>query len=122
MSITGKWGWTRDEESYHGFFDSPEEAAADGLGAKAGIITVGQYREPTAPEDYIDADLIIEHVTCQDEYCIECAEEALHCSKEQEDELTAALRATFAQWLDKHKLRPTFGIVEKTQEVALSGK
>lgn len=120
MDITGKWGWTRDEESYYGFFNTPEEAAADGLPKEGGTITVGQYRDPTAPEDYVDAELIIEHVTCQDEYCIECAEDALQCTKEQEDELTASLRTTFAAWLDKHKLRPSFGIIEKTQEVTLA--
>lgn len=117
-----KWGWTRDEECYHGAFDTPEEAAADGLGKKGGRITVGKYRAPTPPEQFIDADLIIEHATCQDEYSGPWAEDCIECSPAQAKELTEALQKTFGDWLDKHDLRPTFGIIEPetVKEIALA--
>lgn len=115
MSAEGRWGHSRDGELYTGFFDTREEALAEARANDSEFI--GQYRDPISPEACIEADLLTEHVLCQDDYCGEWAEGVLDFTKEQEAELTAAIRRVFGEWIDRHGLRPGFGIVEKPETV-----
>jgi hypothetical protein len=118
MKVTGKWGYSTNEEWYTGFFDSREEAIAEARSAgEDGRLWVGQFRDPMAPEDCIDAEDLIERVLCQDDYCGDWAEGALDCTPEQERELTAAIRRVFGEWMDRHGLRPQFGVVGNAEEV-----
>lgn len=110
MSIAGKWGTSSDNELYDGEYDTKEEAMAAAKEYEQGFIA--QYRDPFTPESCIDADDIIDQCVNQDDYCGEWAEGWPDSSKEQEDELTAAIRKAFAEWLDKHSLRPRWGIVD----------
>lgn len=115
MSIVGKWGYKlhEDAEYYQGAADSAEQAAADS-GVKPGeTVTVGQYRDPIRPEDVIDVEPMLEDVRDHEDYGGEWAEDALDCSDEQQTELTDDIRRVFGEWLDRHTLRPTFGIVEE---------
>ena len=117
MSMKGKWGYSTNEEWYTGSFDTREDAIAEGREYGSSRFWVGQFVDPPTPESYIDAEDIIEKVLCQDEYCLECADGCLSCTREQQDELTTAIRKTFGEWLDKHDLRPTFGLVENAEEI-----
>ncbi len=121
MSIAGKWGFSHSEESYTGHYDTKEEAIREGMrGMRGGeIFWVGQYREPAAPESFVDGVTLLENVTEQDEYCGEEAYGCFDCTKEQEQELTDMIARVFGEWLDKHDLRPMFGIVEYYEKVTV---
>lgn len=120
MSIFGKWGFSKNcEGGFLGACDSWWEAALEGFADYPHLeeIHVGEYVEPGAPESYIDGDWVIEHVCCQDDYCHDWADGWPGSTKEQEDELTDMLRRAFGDWLDKHELRPKFGLVEDIRKV-----
>jgi len=61
--MSGKWGYSNDEEMYHGCFDTAEEAMAEAT--DLGYRVIGEYREPDAPEYYVEADMILEHIIIQ---------------------------------------------------------
>lgn len=116
--IHGKWGFSLDEEEYQGVFDSIEEAKAEAV--KEAIasacnteqeIIVAQYRKVTDPEVYVDADLLLEHSGCQDEYGGDWGQTWPGETKEQNQELTEIIQKAYAEWLDRHDLRPKWGIV-----------
>lgn len=111
MSMAGKWGYTDGGESYFGTFGTPEEAAIE-----SGLdhVQVGQFREPVMPESVIDADDLIEQIICQDDYNNDWGEDWPDDTEKQRDELTAAVRKVFGEWLDKHGLRPKWGMVDET--------
>ena len=121
-SMHGKWGYTHDEEMYHGCYDTPEEAAEEGaLGdgdCDYETVTVGQYRAPEVLA-YVDADHVLEHITCQDDYCHDFADGALDCTKEKKAELTEALQETVRLWLDRHDLWPRFGLVDEIRKITV---
>lgn len=106
------YSYSVDEERYFGGFATPEQAAAEAFDEYPDrtAVWVGENYQPH-PEGYIDADLVIEHITCQDEYCIDAADGWPDATKEQYEELTAALRKVVGDWLDKHKLRERFFLV-----------
>lgn len=108
MSIEGRWGYTHDEETYHGSYATPEEAARE---SGRVVATVGQYEAPTPPEAYIDASLLVDHVLCQDDYCGDWADGCLDASPAEMAELTDAVRSAFRAWIDKNGLEPQFGTV-----------
>jgi len=117
MKIEGTWGYSHDEEMYSGFFATREEAIAEGgIGREGSTIWVGQFRAPDC-ESYLDYSLLIDHVVSQDDYSGDWAEDCISPTKEQAAELTAELRVMFARWLDKHNLRPGFGIIENSEAV-----
>ena len=112
--MVGKWGHTTDEETYHGWFDTWQESARE-AGKPGETVRVGQYRVPVT-SGYIDADLVIEHITVQDDYG-DWAVDSFSTTDANLEELTEALRETFDQWVEKHGLQPQFGVVDSSQEV-----
>lgn len=115
MSMAGKWGYSHDEEQYYGDFETREEAIEEARSVEAGY--VGQYSDPTPPEEFIDAEDLLEKVLCQDEYSGGFAEDTLDCTREQRDELTVEIRRAFAAWMDRHDLRPNFGWIEHAESI-----
>jgi hypothetical protein len=114
--IEKQYAYSTDEESevFHGRFDSREEASADAFKDPAmNCVWIGEIVDPIQPEDHVDADLLLEHVACQDDYEGEIADQWPESSKEQEEELTGEIRKTFAGWLDRHELRPTHYVIER---------
>lgn len=114
--VAGKWGVSRDEMSYHGAYDTEAEAEAE---AEEGDY-IGQYRAPSKPEAFITTDLIddlIESISEHEDYGGEWAENWYDGNREQQEELAAAFRNVFAAWLDRHDLRPKFGIVDTCRRV-----
>ncbi len=116
MSIAGKWGYSHDEETYFGTFDTKKEAIRAGR-QEGRPLWVGQYIDPISPEKYIDGKDLIEQVLCQNDYCGEWAEGALDCTGTQLAELTMKMRSVFGDWLDKHDLRPRFGLVDNAKRI-----
>jgi hypothetical protein len=110
-AMTGKWGCSGDEEIYHGCFDTEEQAMAEAR--ELGYRVIGQYREPVPPETLLNWDAILEITWGDDDYSGEWAEDWPHATEEQETELVDSLRKVFAEWLDKHNLRPTWGMVDE---------
>lgn len=126
MSNAGKWGFSSSGETYIGAYDSREEAIQDGridAADPSGSFYVGQYRDPTV-EGCVDADLLLEHILCQDDFCGDWAEGSLSASDNQLDELTDAIQKVLGEWIDRHGLRPNFGIVESSEkvEVLIAGR
>lgn len=119
MGHAGKWGYTRDGENYYGDYDTPEEAAEGGATEEGETVTVGIFRDPIAPEQCIDGEHLIEQVLCQDDYCNDWADCTLDCTKQQLDELTKEIQGVFGKWIDRHGLRPAFGLVEETREITV---
>jgi hypothetical protein len=113
-----EYAYSLDGERYHGSFGSAEEAAANGLNDDdRDSVWVGECVPPPQPETFLDAAYILEHVQCQDYYSGEYGEDWPNASKDQEAELTEALQAAFAAWLDRHGLRPEFFMVENVREI-----
>jgi hypothetical protein len=109
MSHQEQWSYSRCGESYSGGFTSWREAALEAFhGTDDSSVWVGRCEPPIDPESFIDADFLIEHIQVQDEYNHEWAEGWPGATQEQEDELTDAVRAVLAEWLDRHGLRPRF--------------
>ena len=120
LLMDGKYAWSIDEENYHGPFVTIGEAFLDAeLSGEevAPRVWIGACYLPTA-EAYVDADLVIEHITCQDEYYIDAAEDWPHATKEQLAELTRELQQTVGAWLDRHKLRERFFLVRDAKRYA----
>ena len=110
-----QFAYSRDGESYNGRFDTFEEAKAEACAA--GCRFVGECVEPPAPEGYFDADDWIEHVSCQDEYSIDAADDWCRPTREQREELNREVQAVMAAWLDRHGFRPTFFLIDNAVEL-----
>lgn len=113
-----------DEERYEGSYETIEEAieeAANGYAHET--FWVGKCVPPTQPEQWWDAADWLEHVSCQDSYGGEYAEDWDDSTTEQREELEKEVRAAMASWLDRHKLRPRFFLVEDAvRYVVVDGK
>ena len=101
--------YSHDEETFHGDFPTYEAAVEAGR-SDAGDrpVFVGEAVPPTQPEDWWNAEDWLEHVSVQDEYSGDWAEDWDNSTKEQREELEREVRAVMAAWLDRHDLRPKF--------------
>lgn len=99
----GKWYYSSDEEMYYGHFDTKEEAIAELLDIhESGY--VGQFVNANI-EEYLDAEIMLENIQCQDQFGHESYEDMFHCTKSEFEELEQSLRTAFRQWVDR-VLRP----------------
>ena len=120
------WSISRDHENFYGVFDTIEAALLEALPGNL----VGECELARQPEDVPDfADIILEHIAVQDDYCFEAAEgwyADATGDKAACDELNNTIREVFARWLDKHDLRPKFFLVpnpvDVTQEMIVSAR
>lgn len=124
--IEKTYSWSTDEEQYHGSYPSIEAAIADAEAEHeedwTGPVWVGEQAAPVQPEEHWDAERWLEHVSCQDEYSSEWAEDWDTSTKEQREELEYAVRKVMAEWLDRHCLRPTFWLIEKAKKYIKAGE
>lgn len=110
--LSGKWGYSRDEEHYHGDFDTKEEAIEEGKSCERGDFTVGQYRDPNLE---VDADRVLDQILeeAYDEGG-DCVEGWLsRVPRKQLEALSLTLSAAFQKWLVEHKHLPSFGIIDQ---------
>jgi len=106
--IAGKWGYSHDGEGYYGAFDTKEEAVAE-AGFKDAF--VGQFRAPIMPWECVQADDLFDRVWNHDDYSLECADESLKCTREQEKDLEKRIATVFKAWCEEYDLVPKFGII-----------
>lgn len=122
-SLAGKWGYSRDEEHYHGDFDTKEEAIAEALALEEESFVVGQYRDPNLE---VDADRVIDQIV-EEAYDAggDCVEGWLsRIPQKQMDELSKKLSTVFQNWMVRHKYQPSFGLVDEhtIETVIMEGK
>ena len=98
--MTTKYAWSRDGERYAGGFDSIESAFADAEACNVVAPYIGALEPPKPGESYIDAALVIDHITEQDDYPPDLE----------------ALRWVIGEWLDRHRLRETFYLVTDSRQ------
>lgn len=114
--ICGKWAISFDEENYSGFFDSEEEAIEEGKFRDSGPFYVGQCVSPPQPETLFRGDAVDDwlnrHVWGHDDYSHDFAAGQVCPTTAQMDELADEIRPLISKWLDRHKLRPTFFIID----------
>ena len=106
-----RYAYSTDGENYgYADFEHVEAAckeAAVEVGA-GGTFWVGELCSPTQPEDWWCAEDWLEHVSCQDAYRGDHAEDWDTSSDAQRSELEEEVRKVMAAWLDRHDLRPAF--------------
>lgn len=115
--LVGKYAISSDEERFDGYYETLEEAIGEAtVGYAYTRFWVGVMRAPIQPELYWEAYNWLEHVSVQDEYGSDWADGWDDSSKEQREELEAEIRPILAAWLDRHKLRPRFFMVDDVVE------
>lgn len=112
---------TQEDTGYVGGFETREEAIQaareDGLDS---VYYLGEERPPIAPENLFDPEDWLEKVSCHEDYSIEVADGWDDpVTKDQLEELQAEVSLVMAAWLDRHKLRPKFFLVENIEVVNL---
>jgi hypothetical protein len=123
--MTDRFAISSNEEIYYGSYGTIEEAIDDAVNShEYTVFWVGRCVPATQPEEWWNAEDWLEHVSCQDDYSSEWAEDWDDSTKEQRAELEGAVRKVMADWLDKHNLRPKFyNIVEAVKYiVSIGGK
>lgn len=116
-----KYAHSSDGEIYHGEFDTPEEAAAEGLAGHDPDFArtwVGEIRPPAAPEKIAAscAETLLENIDDDDDYQGEWAEDWLETTPAQINDLQERLCKTIGEWFDAHNLRPKFFNIEDAEE------
>lgn len=103
------FSYSFNEEDFHGDFNTREEAAKEAFAEdpEINVCWTGENVTPI-PENFINAQVLIENIQCQDEFSGEWAENWPDETKEQLEELEKEIQKVFAAWLDKHSLRPAF--------------
>lgn len=116
------WSFTRDGH-FTGPFNTIDEAIEDvrlstaSFECQPDYVYVGECVPPRQPETYWEASDWLEHVGCSDEYLDEASDDWDRSTAEQRDELEQEVKKVLAAWLDRHKLRPAFFMVENIQSV-----
>jgi hypothetical protein len=112
----GKWSLSTDEETFHGMFDSEEEAIAEGKATETGSFYVGKCIRPVQPEMLFDSiaveDWIERRIYEHEDYSGDWADGDFAPNPDQMRELAEQIRPVIAAWLDRQKLRPTFFIID----------
>lgn len=105
------WSISTNEEHYFGTWDTLEDAIAEGT-SQHEAFWVGQCVQPVQPELLFDGNSVVDWLESavyeHDDYAGEWAEGAVTPTREQCDDLAAAIRTLIGNWLDRHKLRPEF--------------
>lgn len=111
------YAWSTDDESYHGCFDSREDAAAAAFEEDEEADTAWTGRRVT-PVRVADADDLIERVAVRtSDEAGEWADDYLYdVPKPVVAELQAALQALWDAWERRHKLEPAWFNVEDAKE------
>lgn len=119
-NLEEQWAISSDGENYSSIsFPTKEEAIREGKALNGNdVFYVGQIVAPTAPEHYFHSEDWLEHVSVQEDYCGEHAEDWDMSTKEQRDELDEEVSKVMAAWLDRHDLRPKFWNIGESEEIS----
>ena len=116
-----KYGYSVNEEDYHGLFDSREEALEEGLETypDEDVIFTAKAVHPSSAQLYpLCADDCIDGANGQlYELCGEHSEgHEIDQTKEQQDDLDDMLQAAFVAWCEKYKMQATCYYVDDVQK------
>lgn len=114
-----QWAFAYHEcDNFQGSFSTKQDAIAEALAGADdnSTICVGRMVPPNQPEELWHAEDWIEHVSCQDDYCGDWAEDWDGSTDSQRHELEREVRAVMAAWLDRHKLRPRHFMVRDVED------
>lgn len=119
-----RWSWSHDGQLYHGGFDTKEEAVSDGRKCCRGEkFFVGQCFEPTRLSEMSGlGELLIEHLTCQDEYHCDAADGSYDVRKEVLEDLDRRISKAITEWEKEHGVDPGFFIVPEFEEISAPGE
>jgi len=116
-SVNKTYGYSLNGENYIGYF--PTRSAALDASQSSGLVYqktwTCEFEDPPQPETMWAADNWIEHVSIQDEYSGDHAEDWDHSTVDQKELLELAVKKVISDWLDEHDLRPKFHIAVKVQ-------
>lgn len=126
----GKWAYSRDEERYHGEYDTPEEAflagneneGMEGLDDDESI-SVGPIIPAPDPVLLLDAEWVIDQVAeCLAGEAPDDEDSLPTPAPEQLAELSELLRAAYRTWLEKHPdQRPQWYLIDDRKVQTKSG-
>lgn len=121
-----KWTCNDDEDVWSSGeeFDTREAAIEGGkeLYAENGFFYIGIMRKPMPPEIYWGYDDWLRTVDDQDDYRNDFGDDWCDATKEQFEELDDIVQLAIGAWLDKHKLRPKFHVIEKIEKIEIERK
>jgi len=126
-SAIGTWGFQScpDSEVVCGHFNTPEDAArAAGTTAEyepGDTVAVCRLRPPQAPECFVFAYLLIEHIQSQDEYDCTLGRAWPDATGDQFSALTDRLRKVVGEWIDQNGLRPNWGVWDNQITMTVPG-
>ena len=116
-----KYSISTDEERYENIYDSVDDAVEEATNGYAyEIFWVGEIVEPEQPETFFEARNWLESVSETEDYEGDWAEDWDRSTAMQRDELTRKVREVMAEWLDRHKLRPTHFKITKPQRYVVT--
>ena len=122
----GKWSLSTDEETYHGIFDSEQDAIDEGKATETGWFYVGKCMRPVQPEMLFDStsveDWIGGRVWDHEDYSGEWAEGEFSPTESQMAELAEQIKPVIAAWLDRQNLRTTFFVLDPQTVRRIAGK
>ena len=103
-------------------YNAREEAISDGIGGYMGCtFWIGEARQPTSPELFYHFSSVFDYLVFDEDYSIDAAvdyvEKLDKLKPEITDELEAKIQPIIKEWLEKHKLMPTFYVVENNEKI-----
>ena len=104
-----EWVLSTDGNYFDGDYETKEAAIAAGHGLDDYPFWVGMKSHPEPPEELWRAEDFVEHVLCQDEYDSDYNDFEIPASLAAE--LEGIVQKAIGEFLDAHKLRPTFWVV-----------
>lgn len=111
-----KWSISTNEEDYCDCFDSEEDAIAEGRANEEGSFFVGKCIAPAQPEVLFDACAVKNWIQIcvwqHPDYSHDFADGQVNPDRQQREELAEKIRPIIAEWLDRHRLRPTFFLID----------
>lgn len=111
-SIAGKWGYSHDNESYsNGYATRDEAIAAAELEEPGEPYWIGQYRDPSPPEECVDAERMLETLFELDDYSCEWCQDILFPRPADLQTLNEALRSVFVEWWQRVNGNQEWGII-----------
>lgn len=115
------YSYSDDGENYHGDFDSPEQAAADGLDSYTVDDNAEIWVGENSPPDMacpIDADVILEALMETEDFNLEAANN-FSPSKEKVSDLNYRLIVMWDSWVRENNIDPGFFKVDNSEKWTL---
>jgi hypothetical protein len=122
-----KYAYSSDGERYTDEFDSREEAAFEAVTGNANYepgeetwVWTAEIERPSIGEFAPDGDWLIEQLTDSERNeQPDCAQDWLHATPEQRQDLESMIADAIDAWADKHGLQPTWFVANNPEKTAV---